>query len=82
MMKKEKPDYKVDDGPLSAEDMQDLLNMVRKLAPKKIAEELVSVQPMNEAGKALGELIELLQDGGVLTITSKRVAEIKRSENE
>jgi len=45
--------------------------MIRKTVPNQIANELTSVQPMDEAGKALSDLVEMLKDGGVLTITTK-----------
>lgn len=52
---------------------QKLIDMIRKLEPARVANELVSVQPMDEAGKALGNLYKLLKEtGGVLTITSRK----------
>ena len=52
--------------------MQEMIDFIRKTTPAKIAEELASVQPMDEAGKALGKLIEILDEAGpnsVLVIT-------------
>jgi len=50
---------------------QQIIDMIRKTVPNQIANELTSVQPMDEAGKALSDLVEMLKDGGVLTITTK-----------
>lgn len=37
------------------------IDMIRKTIPSQIAKEIVSVQPMEEAGKAYLELYELLK---------------------
>lgn len=47
-----------------SENIQAMIDQIRKMTPAKIAEELVSVQPMDEAGKAVGELIEILDKAG------------------
>ena len=61
---------------------QQIINLIRKEVPNQIANELACVQPMDEAGKALSHLVEMLKDGGVLTITSKRDPVDNGRENE
>ena len=58
-------------GPL---EKQAILAMLRETKPAELAAQLVSVQPMDEAGKALGELYELLKANPDkhLVITAKR----------
>lgn len=50
------------------------IEQLRSVMPARIAEEIVSVQPMDEAGKALGDLYQILKDnpGKHLVITSGR----------
>jgi len=38
------------------------IEQLRSIMPAQVAAEITSVQPMDEAGKAVGELYELLKD--------------------
>lgn len=56
-----------------SENIQEMIDQIRKMTSTKIAEDLVSVQPMDEAGKAVGKIIEILDEAGpnsALVITS------------
>lgn len=62
-------------------ELQKLIDMIRKSEPARISNELVDVQPMDEAGKALGELYKLLKEtGGILTITSNKEKNERRND--
>jgi len=47
-----------------------VLELIRKTAPQIFAEEILSVQPMDNAVKAYGELYEMLKDGKSLVMVS------------
>ena len=51
---------------------QNIINMMRKQYTENLAKELCSVQPMDDAGKAFGELYNYLKDTNqVLTIVPR-----------
>ena len=54
-------------------EQQKLIDMIRKLSPQVIAEELTSVQPMDDGGKALGELYRLLKESDSKLVFGRQI---------
>lgn len=48
---------------------QEILDALRKLTPKLLAAEILTVQPMDEAAKAYAELYELLKSHPDFSLT-------------
>jgi hypothetical protein len=62
----------------------EMMKLLRSTAVSAIAEDLVSVQPMDEAGKAFKELYDILAENpnSHLVITCKRERELQNGTEE